>query len=167
MPGDSFDPHNISGTVRAFFEALSRRGLLVRRLDVSISRWQRYRLAATTFHPVRDRWQGRFRRAVYEAQSRNCAKLLDGDHEPNVILQPFRGFQLVACRIGSSSTRRMRSGGRRGGKVPSAQTAWATETERDLYRGAEHIFVMASEPKVSLVGDYGVDEGAVSVVGGV
>src|SRR5687767_4721125 len=82
VPGDSFDPHNNSGTTAALFGALSRRGLLIRRLDVAVSRPQRYRLAAATFHPIRARWRSRFRRAVYEAQSRNCARLLDGDYEP-------------------------------------------------------------------------------------
>ena len=165
VPGDSFDPHNNSGTAAALFAAVSRRGLLVRRLDVAISRSQRYRLAASTFHPARRRWRERFRRAVYEAQSRNCARLLDGDRESNVILQLFRGFQArgLPYWLLLDTTDALRRAA--GLASPFAAGALGPATEQALYRGAEHIFVMASEPKASLVRDYGVAADTITVVG--
>jgi alpha-maltose-1-phosphate synthase len=137
----------------------------VRRLDVSISRRQRYRLAAKTFHPVRGQWQGRFRRAVYEAHSLNCAELLDGDREPNVILQMFRMFQArgLPYWLFLDTTDAIRQAA--GRETPFGPEGLGYGTERDLYQGAEHIFVMPNAPKRSLVRDYGVDEDAVSVVG--
>jgi glycosyltransferase involved in cell wall biosynthesis len=165
VPGDSFDPHNNSGTAAALLAALSRRGLLVRRLDVAISRSQRYRLAISTFHFARRRWQARFRRAVYEAQSRNCARLLDGDAEPNLILQLFRGFQargLPYWLYLDTTDALRRAAGR---PSPFIDGPLGYGAERKLYQDAQHIFVMASEPKTSLVRHYGITEHAVSVVG--
>jgi glycosyltransferase involved in cell wall biosynthesis len=165
VPGDSFDPHNSSGIPAALFAALSRRGLLVRRLDVGVSGFQRYRLAARTFHPARSRWQARFRRAVYEAQSDNCARLLGANDEPNVVLQVFRGFHARGrpywLYLDTTDALR-RAAGR---PSPFIGGALGHEAERTLYQDAQHIFVMASEPKKSLVRDYGITENAVSVVG--
>lgn len=165
VPGDSFDPHNCSGIPTALFETLDRRGLLARRLDVGLSSLQRYRLAATTFHPLRDRWQGRFRQAVYETQSRNCAHLVAGDNRTDVILQVFRGFQargLPYWLFLDTTDAIRRAGGR---ETPFGPDGLGYATECELYREADHIFVMASEPRTSLIDDYGVAETAVTVVG--
>jgi len=165
VPGDSLDPHNNSGITAALFEAFARRGLLVRRLDVAISRGQRRRLAARTFHPSRREWQARFRRAVYECQSRNCARLLEGDDQPNVVLQVFRGFQARGrpywLFLDTTDALR-RAAGR---PAPFGPEGLGQHTERALYQGAQHIFVMASQPQRSLVRDYGVVDERVSVVG--
>jgi glycosyltransferase involved in cell wall biosynthesis len=83
----------------------------------------------------------------------------------NVILQPFRGFQargLPYWLFLDTTDAIRRAHGQEG---PFGPSGLGFDTERTLYRGATHIFVMASEPRASLVHDYGVTEDAVTVVG--
>jgi glycosyltransferase involved in cell wall biosynthesis len=164
--GDSYDPHNNSGTVRALFAALERRGMLAARLDVSMNPAQRAVAGLRTFHPRGSRWKQRFHRAAFAQHSRNCHhRLLRVPHPYDLVLQPFRAFQTQGARYALllDTTDRLR-------KEWDSWTAFQEdelgyETERRLYREAAQIFTMPSAPAKSLVEDYGVPPERITVVG--
>jgi starch synthase len=167
VPGDSYDPHNNSGTVRALFAALERRGVLVARVDVSMSEAQSAWAALSTFSPRMTSWKRRYRRSAYEVQSRNCeACVRKLDSAFDLILEPFRAFQPrgapYALLLDTTDSLRAASDLHR----PFSEEELGLEAERRLYHGAAHIFTMPSAPADSLLRDYGVPADRVTVVGG-
>lgn len=167
------DPEGaLSGVGQHLLEALSAHLPVVGTIDFAPRGLGRLAVAAATFRPDRARWRARFHtsRLAHRVLSRNLAsRLSELDREFDVVLQ-IHGWvrgQPNPYTLFVDQTRLM------------AERGWPEwmpfgrgerdellRLETEMYRGAVHLFAMGEPGRRSLVADYGVDEGTVSVVGG-
>jgi alpha-maltose-1-phosphate synthase len=167
------DPHTaLSGVARHLLDALDRRFDVVDRLDFGLHGAQRAAIAATTFRPSRASWRARFHtsRLSHRVLSRNMRKRtgrLSTEFDLAIQVHGWVSGQPRPYAIYVDQTRLM------------AERDWPdwmpfSSREREdllrwegsMYAEAAHLFVMGEPARDSLVGDYGVEGGRISVVGG-
>jgi starch synthase len=162
----------LSGVARHLLDALDRRFDVVDRLDFGLHGAQRAAIAATTFRPSRASWRARFHtsRLSHRVLSRNMRKRtgrLSTEFDLAIQVHGWVSGQPRPYAIYVDQTRLM------------AERDWPDwmpfssrereellRLERSMYAEAAHLFVMGEPARDSLGGDYGVEGGRISVVGG-
>jgi glycosyltransferase involved in cell wall biosynthesis len=162
----------LSSVPRFLFKALSSRFPIVDCLDYSPQGVSRLTLAALTFRPSRHAWRGRFHtslRANSTLSRHLAARLASVGSDFDLALQVFgwvRG-QPKPYVLYVDQTRLMSERGfSRWLPLSRRERSRLLRLESEMYGEASHVFVMAGAAKDSLVGDYQVDPGRVTVVGG-
>ncbi len=166
------EPSALSGVGHQVLSALERRSFGIERLDYAPAGPARLALAAASFRRDRAAWRARFHtsRRAHRVLSRTLAKRLsasDGQHD--VALQVFGWVagQPRPCAHYVDQTRLMAERGwPQWMPFTRGERAELLMLEREMYRRAAHIFVMGAAARDSLVSDYGVAEGAITIVGG-
>jgi glycosyltransferase involved in cell wall biosynthesis len=159
-------------SAKFLFDALARRYELVGRAGVDLSRAQRYLLAATSFHPSRDRWRARmyWRPRALNLRSFNSRAVLKRTDQPfDLVVQVFGLFRTTGARYVlyldntiDVSRREWPEWVAVDGRALERLYAW----ERRLFHGAAHLFTMGGPAARSLMNFYGLPQDKVTVVGG-
>jgi glycosyltransferase involved in cell wall biosynthesis len=161
----------------AFFDALARRFEVVDIVDASLHGWSRYWNALLTYRPSLAVWKEHFFKNVpaFKARSRHMDKYLKKNaSHADVILQIGALFNSrwsensLPMVIYTDNTTRITSRRPESGRLALSHREterWVTH-ERGAYQKASQIAVRASLVRKSLVEEYEVDEGRVSVIGG-
>jgi starch synthase len=162
----------LSGVARYLFDALDKRFKVVGRLDYAPHGIVRIGLGAATFRPSREAWRARFHtsRLAHRVLSRTLQRRLthvEASFDLALQVHGWTSNQPRPYALFVDQTRLM------------AERGWPdwlpfTPGERDellslegeMYRKADHVFVMGSEARDSLIGDYQVDSARITVVGG-
>lgn len=167
--GDGHDPHTASGTARPLFDALARRYPL-QRADVSLNRWQRRMVLASSVHPRMPIWKQRYWNSPqgFVVKSRNSRRALARHRgEFDLAVQVYGLFQTQGAPyvVHIDTTHELAYQQWPAWSPYSAREreAWFRR-ERELYRQAAHIFPASTPVRDSLVSYYGVDPERVTVV---
>jgi glycosyltransferase involved in cell wall biosynthesis len=146
---------------------------VIDRRSVELKRWQRYFVAAATVNPLWQRWKSDFwwkYRLALRLRSHNSRRVLRQVTEPyDLVVQIFGLFHTQGAPyviyIDNTNELSRRHWpewvGVEGGALERLY-AW----EREVYRGALHVFAQGTPHARSAVSFYGVPEERVSVVGG-
>lgn len=161
----------------AFFDALANRFDLVDIHDASLRGLSRYWNALWTYHPSLSIWKEHFFKnvAAFKVRSRQTAAYLRRlKSRADVILQ-IGALLNSGCEkdclplvLYTDNTTRITSRRPESGRLAlsrSEMERWMA-CERELYQSASRIAVRASLVMTSLIEEYGVDAGRISVVGG-
>jgi alpha-maltose-1-phosphate synthase len=161
-----------SVSAKFLFDALARRHELVGRAGVDLTRAQRYLLAATSFHPSKDKWRARmyWRPRALNLRSRNSRDAVKGVDQPfDLVVQVFGLFRTTGARYVlyldntiDVTRREWPEWVAVEGRALERLYAW----ERRLFHGAAHLFTMGGPAARSLTNFYGVPREKVTVVGG-
>jgi glycosyltransferase involved in cell wall biosynthesis len=161
--GDALTPY--------LFQALQRRFGEVGFIDRELTPAQRYRVAALTFRPTRTRWVERFYKSSHanRLRSANAARAMRSLAErPDVVLQVHAlfaqseapGVLYLDCTHAQSAALWPPWNPLRG----RALRVWYRQ-EREIYCAAQHLFAFSEATRTSLIDDYGIDPGKVTVTG--
>jgi glycosyltransferase involved in cell wall biosynthesis len=161
--GDALTPY--------LFDALQRRFSSIDFIDPELTAMQRLRVAAVTVTPRRSQWVERFYKSTYstELRSANAARVIRSlPQRPAVVLQVHALFAqgaspsvlYVDCTHAQSADHWPAWNPLRG----RALRTWY-ERERHSYLSARHLFSFSEATRISLVDDYGVEPGRVTVTG--
>jgi starch synthase len=162
----------LSGVARHLLDALDRRFDVVDRLDFGLHGAQRAAIAATTFHPSCSSWRARFHtsRLSHRVLSRNMRKRtgrLSTEFDLAIQVHGWVSGQPRPYAIYVDQTRLMAERGWPDWMPFSPrEREELLRLERSMYAEAAHLFVMGEPARDSLGGDYGVEGGRISVVGG-
>jgi glycosyltransferase involved in cell wall biosynthesis len=159
-------------SAKFLFDALARRYELVGRAGVDLTRSQRYLLAATSFHPSKDKWRARmyWRPRALNLRSFNSRGALKSVDQPfDLVVQVFGLFRTTGARYVLYLDNTI-DVSRREWPEWVAVEGWSLERlyawERRLFNGAAHLFTMGGPAARSLTNFYGVPQDKVTVVGG-
>lgn len=161
----------------AFFDALEHRFDVVDIHNANLHGLARYWNAFWTFHPSVAVWKEHFFKNVPAFKSRSLrtmAHLKTLKSRADVVLQIGAllnagcGKDCLPLVLYTDNTTRITSRRPDGGRLALSkqETERWVGHERTLYQGASHIAVRASLVQASLIEEYGVDAGRISVVGG-
>jgi glycosyltransferase involved in cell wall biosynthesis len=170
--GDPYDPRTQSGVAKRLLDALGSRSDLVRRVDSTLTPWQRGVVAAASFRPERDRWRRHIHRSPLAAGFRtpNVERALSDisdDLDALVLVRGmYRPFGLrYVPYIDNSAVLTLEqwpqwapwTGGFRDRVVA---------TERAYLRDATHVFATGRRLAESIVSAHDVSPDRITVVGG-
>ncbi|GAB4481252.1 MAG: glycosyltransferase family 4 protein [Anaerolineales bacterium] len=158
-----------------FARALNQECGEVQAVDVTLRGLARWLNAARVFHPDFHIWRERFWKNIYTfaPRSRRVARAVK-KHQPQVVLQLGAVFDaglyqssapvlMYTDYTAQLSARRASAG--RSPFSPQQRRRWL-EMESAAYQRARHIFVRSQMVLDSLVGEYQVPAGKISIVGG-
>lgn len=172
VEGDPQEPLTLSGVPGFLLDALDRRFAVVARLDYGLCGARRALQAAATFRPRRADWVARFHltpRAHHALTATLSERLQTVQAEFDAVFQVhgWVGGQPRPYFLYVDQTRSQIEEGWPAWLPMSAPArARARELERGMYAGAHHIFVMGSPARESLVSEYAIDRGRITVAGG-
>lgn len=162
---------SMSGVPAQVFDSLEELSTEVNRIDYSVLGPMRLALAAATLRTDRDRWRGHFQagRMAHRAQSATLRQRLRSLPSFDVALQVhgWLSGQPRPFTVYADQTRLMADRGYPGWiPLPQGDRSWLLGAESAMYASAAHVFAMGTPTRESLIADYGVDPGQVTVVGG-
>jgi glycosyltransferase involved in cell wall biosynthesis len=162
----------LAGVARHLLDAIEKRFPVVDRVDYAPYGVNRLALAARTFRPSRSAWRSNFHNslATHRSHERTLAartKELERSFDLALQVHGWVSGQPRPFAVFVDQTRIMADRGWPGWlPLPRSERALLLALERQMYQGAHHVFVMGSPARVSVIDDYGVDPGHVTVVGG-
>jgi glycosyltransferase involved in cell wall biosynthesis len=162
----------LSGVARFLFDALSEHCQIVQRLDYGPHGAVRLGLAAATLRPSRDAWRARFHTSplAHGVVTRTLEKRLSKvqvDYDLALQVHGWTAGQPRPYALYIDQTRAMAERG-----YPDwlllrpRERAGVLAREREMFGAAAHIFTMGAPGRASLIDDYGIAPGRVTVVGG-
>jgi glycosyltransferase involved in cell wall biosynthesis len=167
------DPATVlSGVARHLLDALDKRFAVVDRVDFGPRGLSRLALAARTFRPSRSAWRAGFHTslATHRALERMLAERtehVDGRFDLALQVHGWVIGQPRPYALFLDQTRLMADRGCPDWlRLRQRERSELLMLEREMYHEASHVFVMGGCAQTSLVADYGVDPGRVTVVGG-
>jgi starch synthase len=164
-------PITLSGIPHFLFAALAKH-FPVMRLSYAPTGVSRLALATATFRPSREAWRSRFHnsRLAHGFLSRTLARRAHERHREFDLTLQCLGWVHGQPRPYALYVDQTRTMAERGWPewMPFSrrERGELLEREREMYGGAEHVFVMGGATGASLTADYGVDPGRVTAVGG-
>ena len=169
--GDGFDPHAVSGTARALFDALAVRYPLVDRVDVDLSSPQRALVGGLAFSPDRQRWRQRYWLSPlgFALMSWNCRRALAGREDADVAVQVhgmFRTGPLPYFIVIDTTSELAFRHWPESSPFTSVERRARHGLERRAYKAAARLFPWSANAADSLVDFYGVPRHRVTVTGG-
>ena len=171
VQGDPWAPLTMSGAAASLLNALDRRFSVVQRLDYGLHGRRRIVQAAVTFRPRRHQWVARFYLTprAHRALSATLADRLQGVDEPFDLAFQVHGWVSGQPRpyflYVDQTWSQLQAGWPKMLTSRSAREK-ARGLERVMYGEAHHIFVMGEPARRSLIADYEVPSGRISVTGG-
>lgn len=167
------DPATVlSGVPRHLFDALDRRFQVVERIDFGPHGTHRLMLAARSFRPSRTAWRAGFNTslATHRALERTLAKRtqrLGNNFDLAIQVHGWVVGQPAPYALFVDQTRLMADRGWPGWlALRHRERSELLALERRMYEEASHVFVMGGAARASVVEEYGIDPGRVTVVGG-
>lgn len=154
------------------FAALARRYPLVDNINTELRSWQRYAVAATSFHPQRVQWQERFWKSLFACRlrSRNTkAKLMRVAQPFDLVVQVhglFRTLGAPYVMYVDNTHHQSVEGWPAWNPLNEQQLARWYAFERATYNAALHVFTMGEAAAESLRTFYSIPAERVTVVGG-
>jgi glycosyltransferase involved in cell wall biosynthesis len=172
VEGDPSAPLTLSRVPGSLFDALNRRFTVVGRVDYGLRGSRRGLHAAITFRPRRSDWVARFHltpRAHRALTSTLAQRLSRVRTQFDLVFQIYGwvGGQPHPYFLYVDQTRRQIEAGWPA-LLPMSKRARAEgrRREREMYLGAQHIFVMGQPAGASLIDDYGISADRITVTAG-